>query len=222
MGEYPWIDDYIQKAIKNNVSTPPIILGIGGPAGVGKSTFARDLSKYLLTRGHKTTILELDDFILSRSLRPHSSEWGPDHINIEALRRILYLIKRGERRIDIRKHANNTRRSASPWIMDLIGIRVVIFEGVYALNNVTELGKFSSFLDLSIYMHARPIDLKSWRFQQEKRKMEGRTAEEMNRHWKEGILPDLYERVMPTKNNAKIIIEVDHKRTTRIFLNIRP
>jgi uridine kinase len=93
--------------------------------------------------------------------------------------------------------------------IDVSGIDVIIFEGLYAIANTQRLGNLREFIDLPIYLSAGLDDIKEWRYEQEREKSHPRTPEQMDRHWTEGILPDLINNIAPSIKNARFVIEVE-------------
>lgn len=71
----------------------PVIIGIGGPGGSGKSHFASWLQQYL----GESTLLTLDDFRLPRDQRPVHAPFGshPDAVNLAALEEVLKTAREG-------------------------------------------------------------------------------------------------------------------------------
>lgn len=194
----------------------PFIIGIGGSAGVGKSTFASSLGQFLANKGQKNILLSIDDFFKNPTERKELSEWGPQHVRIQEIRRILQLIKTGQKLIRTKRYKRKAIKEFSSWEISLRGIDLVIFEGIYAINDSKHLGKFSDFMDLAIYLKASLENIKCWRFQQEYQKPRGRNQEEMEKHWREGILPDFYHNIAPTEDNADIVIQVDSEHLSKI------
>jgi uridine kinase len=204
------IYDFLANAMDLSGKRKPFIIGIAGPAGVGKSSMADELLRYLQLYGKKVLVIRIDDFFKSPEARQKLGEWGPNHVRLDEVRRILGLIKQGHKFIQSEKYIRKPKKQMIPWEIEMDGIDIVIFEGLYAISNSEGTGNLIEFVDLSVYLTASLQDVKRWRFQQEEEKPDGRNLEDMERHWKAGILPDTINNVKSTEKNADIIIEVDH------------
>lgn len=75
-------------------SREPMVVGIGGPGGGGKSTLARWLHRGL----PEARLLSLDDFRLPRLRRPAHSRYGshPDANDLPGLRQTLAAFRKGD------------------------------------------------------------------------------------------------------------------------------
>jgi uridine kinase len=212
-----WIDGIIAPALPPG-STIPFIIGIAGPSGVGKTTIAQAIEKHLTARGRIVVRIGMDDFFVSPEERKRLDEWGPDHVRLSELAGILSSIRDGGRSFDVLRSVRRPRRAMVSWNMDLAGVDVILFEGLYALSSDPALGALVRFVDLGIYLSARIEDVKHWRFEQEADKPDARLADAMEKHWQEGILPDIERHVAPSEANADWIVtmEPDHRfRVTR-------
>ncbi len=130
--------DKIVETIKNNMTTTPLILGVSGIPGSGKSSFSKELSINLLSLGIKSIILPLDGY----------------HIRLKCLSKEL-LIKRGcfdsfdlqKFKNDLIKLLENKIGSFPSFdhsikdpieddiIINLNNIDVLIIEGLYVFDN---------------------------------------------------------------------------------------
>jgi len=59
----------IRSRIGTRTVDMPFVIGINGIDGSGKTTFAEDLSRCLLTKGHSTQLVHVDDFHNERAIR---------------------------------------------------------------------------------------------------------------------------------------------------------
>jgi HAD superfamily hydrolase (TIGR01509 family) len=194
----------------------PFIVGIGGPAGVGKSTMAARLERSLIARGKTVLVLGLDSFFKSPQEREGLGEWGPDHVRLDEVRRVLDSIRRGRKVIRTRRYVRSPRRRMISWTIEPAGADVIVLEGLYAIGSSRPVGNLSEFVDLAIYVGASLESIKLWRFQQEEQKPEGRDRRAMKDHWEKGILPDVVNHVQPTEVNADIVVRVGPDRQTTI------
>lgn len=196
----------------------PYIIGIGGGAGAGKTTFADLLKTALEREGKKVFVIHLDDFFKSPEERQRiGTEWDENHINLAEARRVLEGIKRKDAKITKPKYNRETRKIEQE-IVDISGIDVAIFEGIYAISSEARLGNFLELVNLPVFMSADLSDIKKWRFLQEEKKPHPRSIEQMERHWNSGILGDLNRNILPAKRNARFIIFVDAAHNFKVSL----
>lgn len=207
--------DSIEPRLKTWPSESPFIVGIGGPSGVGKSTVAKRLARTLESRGRRCLVLGLDDFFKTPEAREKLGEWSPEHVRLAEARRVLKALKGGETVIETLRYRRVPRKRLEPWRLSARGIDVVLFEGLYALSRSQNLGRLGELMDLGIYLDADPQDLKRWRFQQELEKPNHRDAEGLERHWREGICPDLHHNIAPTARHADLIFWIDSDHSLR-------
>ncbi len=85
----------LARALKQKfaVSTHPVLIAVGGPGGIGKSTFANDLAGAL----GQAAVLGLDDYKTPREVRAQKNIYGPhpEANEIQLLHRHLQQLRRG-------------------------------------------------------------------------------------------------------------------------------
>jgi uridine kinase len=208
----PWLRKLIESRLASRTEERALIVGIAGPAGVGKTTFATSLAEELAENGHRTFVLSLDDFFRSPAQRATLGRWGPHHVRLAELRDLLTQIRAGCTSFRTQRYVRSPERLMADWDLRLDGVRVLLFEGLYALSDQADTGRFRPLLDLGIYLSADLETVKQWRLQQESEKPHGLTREEIERVWEEEILPDFMLNVSPTINSAEIALYVDQCR----------
>lgn len=205
------LETIIAEIFHGSEAAHPFIIGIGGGAGVGKTTFSVLLKNVLEKKGKKVLIIPLDDFFRSPEERERlGTEWGENHIKLGEARRVLESIRNGDAGITKPKY-NRATKIIEKETVRLDGIDIVIFEGIYAISGEKRLGNFLEFLDLPVFMSAELPDMKRWRFSQEAEKPHPRSKAGMERHWNLGVLPDFEKNILPSKKNARFVISVDSK-----------
>ena len=77
---YEGIAEWVMSLLKQKVSkTPPLILGINGPQGAGKTTLARNLISILNRFGINAVSISIDDFYLTRAEQIKLAQSFPDN-----------------------------------------------------------------------------------------------------------------------------------------------
>lgn len=194
-------------------SEQPLIVGVAGGSGVGKSTLTKDLKKKLQQRGHRVFVLKMDSFFQYpwkryRLQKNEKNEWGPEHVRLEEAERVLNEIAHGKVTILTDFYISETHPVLEPTEIDLIGVDIVLFEGLWALSSNPKVGNFHRFVNLSVYLEADIKDQYRWRLQREKAKEKPRSDEAFQQHWNLGILKDMQLNIRPSKSNADYVIKV--------------
>lgn len=213
---------YILGDCNSSKVHPPYVVGIAGGAGVGKTTLASSLENSLRRKGKKVLVISLDEFFKSpEERRELGTEWDEEHVRLKDAESFMNEVKSGNKRISRRKYVRGPVPRMVEEVVDLEGIDIVIFEGLHVINNEDRLGNFLKFVDLPIYMDADVENLEEWRFKQEREKANPRTLEQMERHWKEGVLIDLNKNILPQAANAKLIIYMDKDHNMKLKWQVK-
>ena len=202
------LEPIISRALSSQTSQGPLLIGLGGGAGAGKSTLAYFLKIGLEIKGKRVLIIGEDEFIKSPEKRKAlGTEWDENHLNLPAAAKALQEIKAGQKSITIPSYDRQSRQVIEKKI-NLHSIDIVIFEGLHALSRERKLSKLGTFMDFGIFFEANIADLEIRRFQQEREKPYPRTSAQMSKHWREGIFPDLKRNIQPTKQHADFVIKL--------------
>ncbi|MCK4470579.1 MAG: uridine kinase, partial [Anaerolineae bacterium] len=131
-----------------------LLMGIDGPGGVGKSTFAAALARRLQQERISVTIVRMDDFFLPSTQRPAGcgtdKPLGGD-FDWQRLRDQVLIPLVHHQPASYQRYDWPTDRLAE-W-QTLAGCHVVIVEGVYALRH-----ELRALYDLTIWIDCpRPI-----------------------------------------------------------------
>lgn len=194
----------------------PLVVGIAGPSGVGKSTLTRAVRELLAAADLGVRTISVDDFFKHPRERALFGEWSPDHVRFEELRRVLGCIAAGESAVETEQYRRLPEKSLYPWTIDLAGVCVVVLEGLYAVSDELRLGGLLEFVDLPVFIDGDEKDRKRWRFEQEAAKPISKDAAAMEKHWQEGIVPDTRDNVLPSRANARILLRVDSDHRLRV------
>ncbi len=213
----PRIETRLLNAVRRWPGNRPFVIGIGGPSGVGKSTLAHGIRWLLERADHRVLIIGVDDFFKDPRDREKLGEWGPDHLRLCELRRVLDHIVAGDRGpLETMQYRRLPEKALYPWTITLDDIGVVVLEGLYAVSSDPGLGSLLDVVDLPVFIDAADEDRKRWRFEQEVAKPVSKSAAHMEKHWAEGIIPDTRDNVMPSRVNAAILLRADSEHQFQI------
>ncbi len=181
----------------------PLLIGIGGGTGSGKSTIARGLAERYAKAG--ATIVDQDSYYLERShLSPEERALvnydEPAAIDHDLLFRHLERLVKGQ---DVEKprycFARHTRSAG----VDIIHpTRVIILEGLFALWD----SRVCSLMGLKIYVDADP-DLRFIRRLRRDITERGRTVESVIAQYLETVRLMHQKYIEPTKKNADLVLD---------------
>lgn len=218
---YPLYEDIVYEVEKSDIK--PFIVGIAGGSGVGKSTLAERMKKELQRRGKTVFVLHMDEFFVHPwerwRLQGSGNEWGPEHVRIDELKRVLKGLKKRMKRIET--HYAGRAQLLPMNIVNIRKIDIILFEGVWAISSDPEVGKLIDFIDFPVYLDADENMQFIWRFKRQNKKKKPRNYEDFKKHWDLGIQPDNETYVKPSKINAKYVIEVNAERKISLIKKIR-
>lgn len=211
------LEPIISQALRSQQGRGPLIIGIGGGAGAGKSTLAYFLKIGLEIKGQRVLIIGEDEFIKSPEERKAlGTEWDENHLNLAAAATALQEIKADQKSITIPSYDRQSQQVIEKKI-NLQSIDIVIFEGLHALSKETKLAKLGTLIDFGIFFEANVADLETRRFAQEAAKPHPRTSAQMSKHWQEGILPDLRNNIQQTKQHADFEVQLTRSLISLVY-----
>ncbi len=121
------------------IEGPPLVVGLCGAQGSGKSTIARSLTRQLATAGVKAETLSLDDLYLTKAQRTKLgrevhpllvTRGAPGTHDVELGVEILDAIRVGRATLLPRfNKAQDDRESRAAWTVVPSGLQLLIFEG---------------------------------------------------------------------------------------------
>lgn len=213
------IETRLLDAVRQWSGRRPYVVGIGGPSGVGKSTLADRFRQLLEDAGHHVLTVGVDDFFKDPREREQLGEWGPDHVRLGELRRVLdHIVAGNSSPVEVMQYRRVPKKGLYPWTIALDGVSVLILEGLYAISSERRLGSLHEVVDLPVFIDAAEEDRKRWRFEQEAAKPVSKDPGAMGKHWGEGIVPDTRDNVMPSRVNAAILLWVDSKHRIQLVI----
>lgn len=188
-------------------ANPPPILAIGGCAGVGKTHFSLHLNRMLQEAGVRSIVLHLDHFNLSvEERRKVGTEWDPRHLRSDEVRRTLHTIASGCKHIE-KPFNNQVTAESGVEMIDLTDVDLILFDGIYTLSNTAPLD-FFQYCAGGIYLESEEENITAWKWEREQKKLHRRTPEQFARHMEE-ILLDFHVNIMPSKEQARFILNID-------------
>ncbi len=128
---------YLAHAIErgSNLNQGAHHVAIGGPSAIGKSTLARAVKEILVVDSTaKVSLLELDGFMMSRSVRRklHLSGYDPTAHDLATASRVIDDLLGGrEANVPIYDH----RTGAHAFMHRMAPVQVLVVEGVQALHH---------------------------------------------------------------------------------------
>ena len=213
----PKIVESIELILQSDTNLP--IIAIAGCPGVGKSTFAAMLSQELSQKSIQCAIINFDDFGKTiEEKKSLKSELDIMRIRWDDLHRVLQEIKQGQRQVNIQK-INQLTKERSSEILNLQGIDLILFEGMYTLSNDSPMN-LRSYADLGIYMETTVENICQWKWEREKKKTVSRSLEQFENHMTL-IFEDFVRFVYPTKQYADWVIYADNQHEFSVNNSLR-
>ena len=219
------------SAIKN-----PFIIGISGSVSSGKSTFSKILKESLmkLSEKPKVEIITTDGFLFPNSYLEDNhlmeKKGFPESYNNELLFEFLTKIKEGLGVIYAPTYSHKVYDVMPSEKIKIERPDILIVEGINVLqalnkNNNIFTSNFSDFFNFSIYIDAEKKDLSGWfidRFLSLRLDALNQKEDYFNRFssisekeatsiaeiiWEEINLKNLNENILPSRNNADLIVK---------------
>lgn len=219
--------------------TPPFIIGIAGGVAVGKSTTARVLRLFLsqLYPNYNVSLVTTDGFLYSTAQLKQKGllnrKGFPESYDMPALIEFLKNIKNNAETITYPKYSHEVYDIIPGEKQMLNRPDIIIVEGINVLQFPSNTNIYvSDFFDLSIYVDADENLIETWFYERFKLLIEkARTQPSDYYHrfsqmpvkdavdyakgvWQTINLVNLKENILPTRNNADIVI---HKRENHVI-----
>jgi len=183
----------------------PIIIGISGSSGSGKTTIASQMLKLFETLGNSVVILSQDNYYhdqaaIALEQRPETNYDIPDAFEHDLLIQHLQCLKRGESiEAPIYEFSQHTRnltmtRSIAP-------ADIIIIEGILLFHDDRVAQQF----DYKIFVQTPNETCFARRLERDMAER-GRSEESIRTAWREQVLPSITAFIRPSAENADIWI----------------
>tara|TARA_B100000941_G_scaffold45339_1_gene28072 strand:+ start:106 stop:1014 length:909 start_codon:yes stop_codon:yes gene_type:complete len=223
-GEYS--QDKNTEETKIQKSIIPLMIGIAGSVSVGKSTFSKTLKKlfHKFKRIKNVEIVTTDGFLYPNSVlekkKIMDKKGFPESYDHKSLLKFLHKIKSGASNIEAPIYSHNIYDILEGKRKKIDSPKILILEGVNVLNS-----SIIKFFDFSIYLDADEDVIKNWyikRFLSLRheslsdknsyfKKYNSMTVKEVTKLatnvWKTINLKNLNDHILPTRNNASLIVK---------------
>ena len=142
-------------------STRPLLVGISGAVGIGKSTLAAVLAGHLASLGLSTEIVATDGFLMPTAelerLGLMMRKGFPETYDAALLAGVLERLQTGEEGVAVPVYSHEIYDRVPGPGRTLAPADVVIVEGVNALQPPA-----ADWLDVAVYIEADEVDLRRW------------------------------------------------------------
>ncbi|WEG73504.1 type I pantothenate kinase [Vagococcus intermedius] len=222
----------------------PFIIGVAGSVAVGKSTTAR-LLQMMLSRIFKRRNVQLvttDGFLYPNAVLEEkgimSRKGFPESYDMEHLIGFLEQVKSRKETIDIPVYSHDVYDIVEDETVTINEPDILIVEGINVLQLPTnEQIYISDFFDFSIYVDAEPELIEKWYLTRFGALLDSAFLEPDNFYysyaigdreeafkmakqvWKDVNLKNLEEYILPTRNNANVILhKTEHHQIDQVFM----
>jgi uridine kinase len=186
------------------------LVGIAGPPGGGKSTFARSVADEL----GDALVVSLDDYYLSQKERhDHGLRWRgpPGSHDLVGLLELLDRIRNGSGPITVQRFSAEIDDRIEPTTLPSVPPHVLL-EGWVLGHRDDGYEQILDRLDLFVFLDIDEKIARARRFARETRLREhggGFSEDEMQRFWDEVLEPGMQRWVRTAREGADLVIEVN-------------
>lgn len=168
------LHDASSRFLGERASRTPFVIGVAGSVAVGKSTTARILQELMARWPHSphVELVTTDGFLLPNATLKERGildrKGFPESYDRRALHRFVAAVKSGQAVVEAPVYSHLTYDIVPDKVVEVRRPEVLIVEGLNVLQPATprEPGGLahavSDFFDVSIYVDARPADVRRW------------------------------------------------------------
>jgi uridine kinase len=204
--KYKVMDSIVGSISRRLDPDKPIIIGISGCSGSGKSHFASMLKESLLASKIKAHILSYDDFINlntdEKGLRLADDDWL-----LRVIGDFLECESHTYKPIWLDPHTKGTET------INIQGTKVILLEGTTVLADNNPLQKYIAF---GIFLDTSDDNIWKWKWEREQAAYMGRTWEQFARDT-DLDMKVYHKEVACTKSKAKFIVRKDDLHNMEII-----
>ncbi|MGY2261102.1 type I pantothenate kinase [Pseudomonas sp. SDO55104_S430] len=228
------------------VLNAPYVIGVSGSVAVGKSTFARTLSSILeaLCESQSVQLVTTDSFLFSLKELNNKNilhrKGFPESYDKKMLYEFLYSVCIERRAVNIPIYSHVLYDIVPEVVQQVQVPDILVLEGLNVLQNHDRAScDVLDFIDFSIYVDAPADTIRSWyidRFVRLKNTAFQSSESYFNKFrdfsndeaismaadiWERVNLKNLVENILPTRDNASLIVQkkLDHS-VERLFLRV--
>lgn len=182
----------------------PLIIGIAGGSGSGKTYLAREISEAV--QGH-VSVLSMDQYFRDTdTVNPHNVNFDhPAHLDFALMMRHLKMLRSGKSVNAPSYDFKSMRRT--PHNIVIRATRVIIFEGLFALAEPV-----ASLCDITCFLNVATDERLLGRILRDTRER-GATIEGVVDRYQRFVRPSYAVFVEPTKQNADIVVDFTYRRS---------
>ena len=182
----------------------PLVIGITGGSGSGKTTVSRELVRRLTADGSSAILLQQDSYYINQSEKPMSERILTNYDHPDAFETDLFVsdLRRLSRHESINKPIYDNEQYTRSQEVESVGpADVVIVDGVLLFNDA----RVRDLLDMKIFVDTDD-DIRFLRRLERDIEERGRTVHGVIEQYLATVKPMYHQFVEPTKRYANIIV----------------
>lgn len=182
----------------------PLVIGITGGSGSGKTTVSRELVRRLTADGSSAILLQQDSYYINQSEKPMSERILTNYDHPDAFETDLFVsdLRRLSRHESINKPIYDYEQYTRSQEVESVGpADVVIVDGVLLFNDA----RVRDLLDMTIFVDTDD-DIRFLRRLERDIEERGRTVHGVIEQYLATVKPMYHQFVEPTKRYANIIV----------------
>ena len=199
--------------------SPCCLVGLAGAPGAGKTTLCKILSSVAQqVTGQNVLTVSLDDFYLPpdvRQQRGHRWRAVPGTHDVDLLNRFVAEIKSSGGPISVPSYDSGAEVRRPPQVLPGPP-RLCLFEGWFVGSALDDYDTLRRSLDTLIFLDIDLSDAREARLDREAKVRQlgakrGMPQSAVERFWDEALLPGTSSWVLPLRNSADLVLELDRE-----------